>query len=216
MRHVAIAAVLGILLALPSAGAQTTDTQVEVTVEDLPTEPIVLESDSSAEAPFVVRLEAENFACTEEGTLPVELGLTAEPGSVDNFTLDPTLLEYTVSTGTYSSSNPVNQTMDVTFAATVEGEVPSNHTHEPSVEATFLPDEVQGCSSATGFPDASDSGSFTIEMVAPPDDGGSGGGDGGGGGGDGASEDDGNGIPGPGAAAALAALLAAGRARRRS
>lgn len=218
MRGPALVAVVAALAIAPTVGAQGTGAQVAVRVVDLPSEPLVVESDDSESATYSVNVEAENFACTGEGTFPVEQSLDASPGATDEFTLEPTRLNFTVPAGTYSSSNTYNETMESTFTVTVEGEVTENHTHEPTINADFLPGEVENCSTAGGFPEASDSGSLTVEMVAPQDSGDGGGPGGGTDGGDGGTppgEEDGDGIPGPGAAAGLAALAAAARAVRR-
>lgn len=213
----AAAALVAILAVSSGAAAQGADTTVDLTISDLPEDPMVLRDNSSETATFTVTLHAENFACTEEGTLPVEGSVAASPGAVDEFTLDPARLNFTAPPGTYSSTNPYNESMEADFTATVNGEVPQNHTHEPTIELAFLPGEVENCGSASGFPDASASDSVTVEMVASQDDasgpGAGGGSDGGGS--DDVGSDDGGGIPGPGAAAAAVALAAGARALRR-
>ncbi len=195
-----------ILVASPLAAAQTADPVVEVTLQGLPSDPIVLESNQSQEVTATVGLMADNFACTEEGTFPVKLKLAATPGAVDVFTVSPTRLNFSVAPGVYSQATaPYNKTLDSTVTLAVQGTVPNNHTHEPTLTATFLPSEISGCQASGDFPDAEATGTFTVQMVAPPpppptNTGG---------------EDEGNGMPGPGLATASLALVAAALAARR-
>jgi hypothetical protein len=220
MRRATIAGLVLLVVGMPLAAGQvpSAETTVDVALPDFPSDPITVRSDSSTSADITVNLHAENFACSGEGTLPVEATLDASPGAPDEFTLDPTGLNFPVPEGTYSGANPYNESMTTTFTVTVNGTVTENHTHEPTVNAEFLPGEVQNCDSTGGFPDASASDSLTVNMVADQttDGGGTdGGGDDGGatdGGGDTGGTGDGGGIPGPGAAAAAAALLVGARA----
>lgn len=218
MRRATIAGLAVVLAAAPLVAGQvpSPETQVNVALPGFPSDPITVRSDSSKSADITVNLRAENFACTGEGTLPVEATLQVSPGAPDEFSLNPARLNFTVPQGTYSSSNPYNETMTTTFTVSVNGTVTSNHTHKPTVKAKFLPGEVQNCDSTGGFPDASASKDLTVNMVADQTSSG-GGGNGGGGGNTGGGSDGsgGGGIPGPGAAAAAAALLVGARAARR-
>lgn len=220
MRTLPLIALSVLVAGAPMVAAQTAETQVNLRLVDLPSDPIEIEGNSSEDVPFSVELQAENFACTGQGTLPVELSLDASPGAPDEFAVDPTELAFEISPGTYSAANPYNSSMESTFTVAVDGPVGSDHTHEPAINAEFLPDGVENCGSAGGFPSESVSGSVVVEMVA--DDGGTGGpggggGSNGGGGTDGGVDDggDGNGIPGPGAAAVAATLAVAARGLRR-
>lgn len=215
-------AALALVALAPSASAQGAGAQMQVRLVDLPTDPIVVQGDSSASATFSVELSGSNFACTGEGTFPVTVTLDVDAPPSDEFSVDPGQLNFTASPGTYSDANAYNESMEVTFTVSVTGPVEDGHTHEPAVTAEFLPDGVENCSSPGGFPSASDDGSFTVEMEGSGGNGTDGGTDGGAdGGSDGGTDgdtdggDDGNGIPGPGAAAAAAALAAGARARRR-
>lgn len=205
-RSLLIACILLLSLS-PLAAAQDADPVVEVSVLELPSEPVVLESNESAEVPFKVNLMADNFACSEEGIFPVELSLSASPGAVDVFTVAPPRLNFSVAPGVYSGvTEAYNATLDARALLSVEGTVPANHTHAPTVTATFLPSEVTGCQASGDFPDAEASGQFTVNMVAPPPPSTNNTNDG---------DDGGGGIPGPGLVTLSLALVSAALVVRR-
>lgn len=218
MRGSLLVVALVALALAPVAAAQTAQTQVNVRILDLPSEPVQVDAGSSTTVTFTVELQAENFACTGEGTLPVALNLGSGPGASHGFALDPTQLNFTASPGTYSSTNAYNSTMeaDLSYGAGADAD---DHTHQQTIDAVFQPDGVQNCDSPGGFPSASASGTVTVEVsgtggntTGPGGNGGNGGG--GTDGGTNTGEGGGGGIPGPGAAAAVA-LAAGARAVRR-